>query len=332
MREKAEPAPILFCRNKRAWNGQQNQQASETENEETNEDETNTAGEGPVYMELDEVQQDNNVDPLNDETRGTDGYVCDNATVPVYDDPCVDDDDLGGCEILGKGLITDGSECSHPPVYDDLYDPSSTSECDEVKGSTTGYDEVKHTHLKEYNNANSSVPGLSEPLESNDQDGEVQIPTSPECDEPYNSNSTPEYSDVKCPTPPVYAESYAVVPSTDPGGFASIGCPSVTHYNREEEDPDACVSLGRGSLAQYNDEERFDEIPLDYDFPGAIGNPSVTLYEGSPDSAPSSPSNGDYGSVDYALPGAIGNPSVVIYQPAEADEEQSDTQRLSYHF
>ncbi len=170
----------------------------------------------------------------------------------------------------------------------------------------------------------------------------VNNPTSSEYGEPNISEPAPEYSDVKCPTPPVYDLPYADVPSADPGGFVSIGRGCVTQYEMNEGGTDEthftytlpgaignpCVELYQGAFEadmQCDESSINDNFSTNYILPGAIGQPSVEIYEGSSELASSqnyavymqrkhSSSSDDQVSMNYSLPGAIGQPSVVMYQ------------------
>ncbi len=87
-----------------------------------------------------------------------------------------------------------------------------------------------------------------------------------------------------CPTPPVYDQPYADGPSTDPGGFVSLGRGYVTNYNQVEDNLEY-MALGGGSVFEYDTvEDAPSVISENYSVPGAIGNPVVVFYEKPADS------------------------------------------------
>ncbi len=89
------------------------------------------------------------------------------------------------------------------------------------------------------------------------------------------------YADVESPNSPEYDIPYAEAPSADPGGFVAIGCGIVTQYGRIDDYIGAGVVLETGTVTLYNTEE--ENMSLDYDLPGAIGNPSVEIYQEVPE-------------------------------------------------
>ncbi len=101
------------------------------------------------------------------------------------------------------------------------------------------------------------------------------------------SNPNPEYEEGKIHTPPPYDLPYACVPSSDPGGFASIGIGLVTHYisgqcgSEIQPDADDPVVLGTGSVTQYNTDENENHVEVDENYQPSvvIGDASVVFYQ-----------------------------------------------------